>query len=201
MRRRGWGVCVAEVPQVATPQQVLAALLASTPDEPDLALVPHSNAGLYAPAVAVERDVAATVFVDAAIPRPAATMTPPAVLEILETLVDAEGLLPPWTRWWPDDEVAALFPDQATRHRVEAAEPRLPLSYFRAEPPPPHACTGRAGFLGFGDTYASERAAAVDRRWPVRTLPGHHLHMLVDPEAVAAAVAEILGELDRLPRG
>jgi len=41
--------------------------LAALPDEP-VVLVPHSNAGLYVPALAVRRRVLATVFVDAALP-------------------------------------------------------------------------------------------------------------------------------------
>jgi hypothetical protein len=30
--------------------------------------------------------------------------------------------------------------------------------------------------------------------WPTRHVPGHHLHMLVDPDAVAAAVLEMAGD-------
>ena len=200
LRSRGWRVTVPELPkQVSSPEDVLTAFLSALPDEAGLVLVPHSNAGLYVAAIAAQRDVAATVFVDATLPDAGSAMTPPELLEHLQTLVDAHGLLPPWTRWWPDDEVSALFSDPETRLQVEAEEPRLPLAYFRADPPPSQEPIGRAGYLAFGDGYAGERDAAAARGWPVRTLAGRHLHMLVDPGHVAGAVQELLAEL-RVPQ-
>ncbi len=54
----------------------------------------------------------------------------------------------------------------------------------------------RAGaFLAFGDTYDAERTDAVSRGWSVTTLPGQHLHMLVDPEGVATALDHLLTSL------
>jgi hypothetical protein len=57
-----------------------------------------------------------------------------------------------------------------------------------------------AGYLAFGDTNACERGRATDAGWPVRTLPGEHLHMLVDPDGVAAALTDLLGQLGQFPR-
>jgi len=48
------------------------------------------------------------------------------------------------------------------------------------------------GYLAFGDTYASDRRAAADRGWPVTTLPGGHLHMLIDPQRVATEIDTLL---------
>jgi hypothetical protein len=197
LRARGWRLSVAALPErVASPEDTLGGFLVAAPDEPGLVLVPHSNAGRYVAAIAEQRDVAATVFVDATPPEPETTpMAPPELIEHLQTLVDTDGLLPPWTRWWPPEEVAGLFPDDAARRLVEEGQPRLPLAYFQASLPGPSRWDGAAAYLAFGDGYAGERDAATDRGWPVRTLPGGHLHMLVDPDAVATAVESLLGEL------
>ena len=197
LRARRWPVSVAALPvRVASPEDVLNGFLAAIPDEPGMALVPHSNAGRYVGAIAEQRDVAATVFVDATPPEPETTpMAPTELIEHLQTLVDADGLLPPWTEWWLESEMAELFPDQAARRLVEEGQPRLPLAYFRASLPGPSRWDGAAAYLAFGDGYAGERDAAADRGWPIRTLPGGHLHMLVDSAAVATAVEGLLAEL------
>lgn len=176
--------------------EVLASLLAQLPDEPDLVLVPHSNAGLYVAAVAAERDVRAVVFVDAGIPvAEGPTPTAPAqALDFLRGLAVDEGRLPPWTRWWPEEDVAALFPDAVARAAVESDQPRLPLSYF-SDVVPAAALEIPCAYLAFGQTYAEERARAERAGWPVARLEGRHLHMLVDPGSVATGVRGLLARL------
>ncbi|WP_345520837.1 hypothetical protein [Nocardioides conyzicola] len=163
-----------------------------TPDG-EVVLVVHSNAGLHAPRLAAQLEARATVYVDAALPGdgPDTTLAPPRFLAFLETMVDDDGLLPPWTQWW-GDEVDDLFPDVETRAAVEAEQPRLPLSYFTSRVSVPTGWAERpSGYLAFGDTYAEELALARSHGWPVTVLPGRHLHQLVDPVAVAAAVADL----------
>ncbi len=182
---------------VRTAADVLAAFVDAVPDEPGLVLVPHSNAGLYVDALAAVRRVERVVFVDAGLPsRSGPTPVAPAALRRhLEGLADADGLLPPWTGWWPDQAVARLFPDARTRAVVESEQRRLPLGYFAdavpAPAPHPAAAVVPGGYLAFGDTYAEERDTAARRGWRVETLAGEHLHQLVDPEAVAAAVIRL----------
>jgi hypothetical protein len=165
-------------------------------DLTDVVLVPHSNAGLHTPWLAERTGARATVYVDAALPGegPDTALAPPRFLELLEGLAGDEGLLPPWTRWW--DDVSDLFPDDGTRAAVEAEQPRLPLSYFTSRVPVPEDWAGRpSAYLAFGGTYAEEIAFGLARGWPLATLPGRHLHQLVDPPGVAAAIR---GLLDRL---
>jgi hypothetical protein len=72
----------------------------------------------------------------------------------------------------------------------------LPLSYFQACLPVPSGWERMpCAYLAFGDTYAVEREDAVRRGWPVRTLDGRHLHMLVDPDAVAEAIEDLVQQL------
>ncbi len=137
---RGWGTLVcAGSAHVRTGQGALAAFLAMLPTEQHLVLVAHSSAGAYVPELARQRRVVATVFVDAVLP-PAhgrVPLAPPALLDVLRTKADDDGLLPVWTRWWDDADVAPLFPDAQTRARVEREQQQLPLSYFEDTLPIP----------------------------------------------------------------
>lgn len=179
----------------ARPVDVVSAMVSALPAGRELVLVPHSNAGLYVPALVVERDVRGVVFVDAALPDDdgATPAAPAAFLPFLAGLADDDGLLPPWTQWWPPEDVAALFPDDRTRAQVEDQQPRLPLAYFRSTVPGPAGWTSvPCAYLAFGDTYAEEVARAQASGWPVSVLPGRHLHMLVAPRQVAAEVRRLL---------
>lgn len=176
-----------------------AAYLADIPSDRDAVLIPHSNAGLFVPSLEVERRVAGYVFVDAGLPPdgvPQVPMIPAGFYEMLAPKADDNGLLPPWTQWWDPDTVSELFPDAGTREAVEREQHRLPLSYFaESVAVPPGWPSGPGAYLAFGATYAAERLAAAARGWPVTTLPGEHLHMLVDPIEVAGAITELIASL------
>jgi len=199
LRRRGRRVAVAHAPDAPrTAQDVLEAFVASVPEDRDLVLVPHSNAGLYVPAMARRRNVAGAVFVDAALPpdRGDASLAPAALYERLRPRADRAGVLPPWTQWWGDADVAALFPDRRSRSVVEAEQPRLPLSYFAERVDVPSGWTALpAAYIAFGDTYADETLRAQRYGWPVTRLAGLHLHMLVEPGSVATTVVDMLSAL------
>jgi hypothetical protein len=196
LSRRGHAVSTVAWPTGPAPKthvDVLRDLLDALPADEPLVLVPHSNAGLFVPALTAARAVAGCVFVDARLPAaggPSADET--GRHEWLAELTDADGLLPPWTQWW-DEGVSSLFPNGAVRAEVEREQRRLPLSYFDQAPPvPPDWDLLPAAYLAFGDTYAEERTDAAGRGWPVATLPGEHLHMLIDPPGVADAIEDLL---------
>lgn len=193
LRDRGLAVVLADLPSGAEhPRDVLAGFTAALAGLGDLVLVPHSNAGLYAPALASALPVSATVFVDAALPLSGheTPLAPPDLRAFLAGLADDQGRLPPWSRWWDSD---GLFPDAATRRAVQAAEPRLPLSYFDGMLPVPAGWAARrCAYLAFGTTYAEETARARELGWPVEVVTGGHLHLLHDPGGVADAVLGLL---------
>lgn len=195
LRGSGLLVDVARLPgPVRHPDEVLAGFLEAVPAHRDVVLVPHSNAGLYVAGLAAGRRVSGVVFVDALLPGPSeSTPVAPAGLRVhLASLAGADGLLPPWTQWWSDEDVAGLFPDAATRAAFEPEQPRLPASYFHAEVRTPAGWESiPAAYVGFGSTYAEEQAEAERRGWPVATMAGQHLHMLVDPAAVAQTIARL----------
>lgn len=203
LRRRGRDVVVPPAyGDLAGPDDVVDHLRRSVPADVPVVLVPHSNSGLYAAALAAERDVAAVVFVDAGLPsdEPATRTAPARFREFLASLAEPDGLLPVWTRWWPEDEVVALFPDPATRAEVEAEQHRVPLAYFDAAVPSPRGWADLpAAYLAFGHAYDAELAEAQRRGWPVRRLDGGHLHVLVDPAGVADALLGLLDELGLRP--
>ncbi|HUR76140.1 MAG TPA: hypothetical protein VMZ00_17780 [Sporichthya sp.] len=194
-RLRHSALVVGTPPAPDGPAEVLAAFLYALPVDQPLVLVPHSNAGLYVPALTEARQVVAAVFVDAALPDEgeATAMAPPAIRARIADLAAADGWLPPWTEWWPDADVDALFPSGAAREAVEATQPRLPLAYFDASLPVPTGWDRKCAcaYLAFGDTYAPELKVAEDRGWPTAVLDGGHLLMLVDPAGVAAAVLRL----------
>jgi hypothetical protein len=169
----------------------------------DLLLVAHSNAGLYVPAITVGWPVRGVVFVDAVLPPAKGTMpvAPERLRELLRGSVDVHGKMPPWTQWWPEEDVAALFPDDRLRALVSAEQQRVPFDYLCAQVESPDGWDAvPAAYLSFGDTYAEERADAAARGWPVSVTAGGHLHMLHAPAAVAAEVLRLATDSAREQR-
>ena len=196
---RGW--TVAGLPTftgVAHYSDVLATWERALPPDADYVLVPHSNAGLYVPALGDHRRVLGQIFVDAGLPPASGTvpLAEAAHYRMLSELADDDGQLPPWSDWWDEPRLAGLFPDAVTRERVEAEQSRLPLSYFADRMPVAEGWLRRpSAYLAFGDTYAVERRVAEMHDWPVRILPGGHLLMLTEPDIVASALEELLDRI------
>jgi hypothetical protein len=173
-------------------------------------LVTHSGAGAFAPqvAAAVGGDVVA-VFADAALPSRSAgaTVVDAEFLPYLRELA-ADGVVPPWPRWWPGEDLSPLFPDETVREAVCGEARSLPLKFFAEELPVlPHGWPPcQAAYLAFSEPYRREAEVAARAGWPVRDLPGGHLHMLVSPAEVATSITGLAEEaraagasLDSLP--
>ena len=190
-----------------TPGDVAERFLHMLPDDRPLVLVPHSNAGLYVPCLARQRDVVGYVFVDAILP-PAeggrCPIAPEGLIEALAPLADAEGMLPPWTQWWSEDDLTGLYPDDHTRAEIENEAPRVSVDYVRSSIDIPTGWARYPGtYLAFGDTYAEDRRAAQARGWEVSSLNGQHLHQLHDPARVARQILRFvdkIGSADILSR-
>jgi hypothetical protein len=159
-------------------------------------LVPHSNAGLFAPAVARTRRVGGVVYVDSRLPETdVCPMRPPGSLGFLADKVDSSGLLPPWNLWW-DGDLSHLFPTRAVQRVCEAEMRRLPVSYFED-------CIDGTGwdefpsaYLAFGEAYAAERDRAVAAGWPTVTMKdAEHLQMLMDPDGVVSQIETLMAAL------
>lgn len=191
---QGRRAVVVETGTPTGPDDVLGSVQSAADGLGPLTLVPHSNAGLYAPALGEQLELAAAVFVDAALAGagPDTEMAPAGLLSMLQELADPDGMLPPWTRWWDPADLERLFPSDDVRRGVEAGEPRLPLSYFSARLPVPADWAERpCAYLAFGTTYAEEVAFARLRGWPVSTIDARHLQMLHDPAGVGAEILRL----------
>jgi hypothetical protein len=174
---------------------VAAGLAGTDPGQP-LVVVAHSNAGVFVPVIVrgLARPVACSVFADATVPA-AGGHTPVAgdqFLPFLRGLAGPDGRLPRWTDWWDEREVAPLFPSPQARAVITAEQPRLPLAYYQERVPAPagwadHPCA----YLLFSPGYRDQAAQARRRGWPVHSLPGEHLHQIVDPQAVARALLDL----------
>lgn len=162
-------------------------------------LVMHSGAGVFAPHLiaAIGAADAVAVFADAALPsRPGGgTVVDVAFMPFLRDRA-TEGIVPPWPLWWPEEDLSPLFPGDAVRQAVSGEAAPLPLEFFaEALPPLPDGWPScRAAYLVFSEPYRREAGEAARAGWPVRYLPGGHLHMLVSPAEVAAAITGLAEE-------
>lgn len=166
----------------------------SIPNDRDVVLVPHSNAGNFVPAMIASRSVAGVVFVDSVIPVASGMqpIVPVPFLAEIEKLADRDGALPRWTEWFPGEDIAALLPDPAVRADIASRQPIPSLPLLRS------SLTIQAGwdsisigYLAFGDSYADERVRAARQGWRAVKLDGGHLHMAVDPERVAREIRSL----------
>ena len=175
---------------------VTAGLAGTDPGQP-VVLVAHSNAGVFIPVIGrgLARPVACSIFADATVPA-ASGHTPIAddqFLPFLRGLAGPDGRLPRWTDWWDEQDVAPLFPSPQAREVITGEQPRLPLAYYQEQVPAPagwddHPC----GYLQFSSGYQDQAQQARQRGWPVRSVPGEHLHQVVDPHGVARALLDLV---------
>ncbi|MGH3347363.1 MAG: hypothetical protein ACRDO4_10295 [Nocardioides sp.] len=191
LRRRGLDVALAPVP--LPPDALGLVELWTGLAEADTVLLPHSNAGYLAPVVSEATGGAPIVFVDAALPSPGPVtrLAPARFRDFLAGIADEDGLLPPWTRWWPRADYDAALPGDWF-DRIDAAAPRVPLAYVDAEVTvPPSWERGPRAYLAFGDTYAEEWDRAEAAGWRKRRLDGGHLQWLSDADGVCEAVLSL----------
>jgi hypothetical protein len=169
--------------------------------EETIALVTHSNAGFFAPAIgqALSTSSVLYVFVDASVPpsRGAVAIVPSEFLSELQVKA-VNGILPRWTDWWDENDVAPMFPNIQVRDTLTREQPQLPLSYYEQTVEVPDEWDTRpCGYLWFGPPYDEIATEALQRGWQVRHIPGLHLHMVVDPVGVADALEDVVAAMCR----
>lgn len=153
-------------------------------------VVGHSGAGALLPLVAERVRARQVIFVDAVVPAATGPTRPPSQLREFAARLAQDGLLPPWSTWWPDPNVMAeLVPDDAVRQAVEAEQTRLPADFVEVGVPVPDGWPScPVSYLQFSAPYDEAAAAAAARGWTVRRLPGLHLDQLRRPDEVADAL-------------
>jgi len=192
---------------VAVGSPVLPAVQQAAADAVDTArppgpvvLVGHSGAGPLLPGIAdrAAAPVRALLYVDSLLPQAGASWFDRAPADLADHLrgLARDGVLPPWNEWFGADAIEEVLPDPHLRERFVADLPRLPLTYFH-EPSPPASWDGPSGYILLSEAYENDAAQARRRGWPVLERRSHHLSMLTDPAAAAAAILELLGVLSR----
>ena len=138
LRRAGHEASVATYAEPPVAATLVEAWSATASNLADVVLVPHSNAGCLAPAVAAAAGGAPIVFVDAALPATEGStrLARPDFRDHLASLAGPDGRLPRWTRWWSRGDIAATLPDPWF-DRLDAVVPEVPLSYVDGEVPVP----------------------------------------------------------------
>jgi hypothetical protein len=184
--------------------QVLLGAFADAVGEEELAgqvvLIGHSGAGPLLPAFAdaLEDTVTGLVFLDAGLPTPGRSWrdTVPASLYRDLKAASREGQLPRWQRWFEPDPLVELVADEELRAEIADEAPEVPVAFLK-EPRPDVEWSGPSGYVALSEAYASDVDEAAALGWPVRRLSSHHLAPATDPDPVAVAVLEVLGELLR----
>lgn len=180
--------------------EAVTAAVERLPPDTEVVLVAHSNAGRFMPVVvdAIGRTVKGCLFVDAALPARSGMTeaVAPALLDVVRRKAEGD-LLPPWSQWWDEADIAPLFPDVETMRAVGHEQARLPMSFFEQRIPVPDGWNDGipCGYLMFAppgqDGDDDKACEARERGWRVEHLRGRHLHQLIDPDAVAAAIEKM----------
>jgi hypothetical protein len=163
-----------------------------------LALVGHSAAGPLLPALtrALAGTVGHVVFADAVMaPVAGAAELAPVWMWNRASPLASGGVLPKWSRWWSPGTMATLVPDESRRREIEDEMPELPLDYLEQVLRVPEHWTRQVGcsYVWFSDAHRDDAGSAAHRSWPVRRVAGGHLHMVVEPEAVADVLVALCG--------
>ncbi len=173
-------------------------LQALRPNRPVI-LVGHSGAGPLLPVIGarLRQPVAAYLFVDAGIPVDAASRLdlmqredPVWAAQFEQSLRDGE-VFPTWT----DEDLAAIVPDAEQRRALLAdLRPRDWIFFAEPIPVPGGWPDAPCAYLQFSAAYdePARQAQAQAQGWPFRHMDAGHFHMLVEPEAVAEAMLELV---------
>jgi hypothetical protein len=170
--------------------------LAAVPMEQPLILFGHSGAGPLLPIFrqSATQRVLGYLFVDAGLPHPGKSrldeirMSGPEFAEELERDLLAGGRFPEWS----DEDLRDIIPDDQARAGLLAELRPRPLAFFtEALPDVPGWPDASCGYVLFSQAYTAAAEQARSAGWPVRAFDAGHFHMLVDPGAVAATLAEM----------
>jgi pimeloyl-ACP methyl ester carboxylesterase len=168
--------------------------LASIPQERPLVLVGHSGAGSLLPvfAQAARHPVKAYLFVDAGLPHPGKTQLEEMPEELRRHLASGERFPN-----WKDEDLREILPDGRARQQMLAEVQPRSLSFFEEVMPDiPGWPDAPGGYPLFTQGYRPYLEQAQRAGWPSRTVPAGHFHLLVDPATVAAALVELVQQMD-----
>lgn len=206
LRSRGHQVVVPDLVAEAVsgdPALFARAAAAASETGDEVVIVGHSASGGLLPLVAeLTPRVRRVVFVDASVPPCEGIFCAGGDLLVALRAIATNGVLPVWSRWWGEGMLQVLVRDDARRREVEGELPAVPLEFFEAPIEAPAGWCAREGaFLLLSEFYRSGADRAALLGWPVSELPGAHLDIANDEEAVAAALVELGAARDQRSPG
>jgi pimeloyl-ACP methyl ester carboxylesterase len=175
----------------------VARKLAHLGPEQRVILAGHSGAGPLLPAISAfsPHPVDGYLFVDAGLPIPGQShlqeleTTLPEFGAELRRRLEAGRQFPEWT----DEEVREILPDEGLRHGILAQlHPRGKAFFTQPFPSFENWPDAPCGYIRFSAAYDEPAAQARAQGWAYREFQAGHFHMVVDPEAVAAALADLI---------
>lgn len=195
----GHEVHIADPAPAASASDVLAHYAQQYATQGSEAVIAHSNAGAYLPALLEGYPDTRVIFLDAILPpfsggsQPA---VPPALGNMLAERAE-DGLLPPWTSWWPPEAVRELLDDESDYQALVDDCPRVSVGYLgdSIEVPEQWSRKLAAGYLALGASYVADLQRAAQAGWPTVQLELGHLGMLRDAPAVARELDQMLHRL------
>lgn len=201
MAGRGFGVRVPDLTGIThgPPPMwrilVQAAVDAAAALNGEVAIVGHSGAGAFLPAIAtgLDRRAVSLLFVDAVLPPPSGVHETPASLQELLDEQTVDGRLRRWLEWWSDEVVNELVPDANERAALLDDMPSLPRSFYEEAVPVPDGWTDRhCAYLKLSGGYDAEFADAGERGWTREELDADHLAIRTQPHRVVDAMEALL---------
>lgn len=171
-----------------------ASMAASAASSDVECVIGFSGAGPLLPVIADRLEASALIFVDAGVPPEAGTYVAD---ERIKTMVEENsrnGILNPWSKWWPAGTMERLITDQAARSLFEAELPAVPGGLYDESIPMPAGWSNlQCGYLKLSSAYEADLAEARRRGWTNVELELDHLALMTKPTPVIAALREVLG--------
>ncbi|MCW4464861.1 hypothetical protein OK351_04985 [Glutamicibacter sp. MNS18] len=192
----GYRTDVCARPNGASADLVLQRYRESLSAEGPQVLLAHSNAGLYLPALLAGSTQTSAVFMDCIVPAFTGGQLPTVPADLGKDLSAraVNGLLPPWTSWWPAAAIRDLVTEEAEYQELLEQTPQVPEAYLHERLRVPRAwhLDVPAGYLLLSPGYQAELDRARDAGWPTAELSLGHLGMLRDPALVAQEVSRLI---------
>jgi hypothetical protein len=142
--------------------------------------------------------------IDGDVPPSQGTASPvrPALREFIQSLAEAGGALPIWSRWFVNDAQRAsligldvLAGNPSTFAQFEKGLPKLQVDWFDDTIELANWDHVPAGFIQTSKIYDHATAEAQRRGWPVMRLQGTHLDPTLRPAETAEAILSMTRRL------
>jgi Alpha/beta hydrolase family len=167
-------------------------------------VVGHSSASALVADLATKLPIRGIIIVDGDVPpsQGAAFPVRPALLDFIKDLVEPDGMLPIWSRWFARDMrrmslvgLDILARDPVAFVQFESGLPRMHIGWFDDAIELANWDHIPAGFIQTSAIYDHAAAEAQRRRWPVANLQGTHLHPTLHPAETASAILSMSRQL------